>query len=597
SGPDSIDIQWTIVNGASYYAIYRKEGVNGTYTKVNETTSTRLTDSNLPIGTYYYKVSAGSNAGESPLSGEASVTTLASVSVKASMVKANTNLWPGTGTPEGNGWLAFDGNTATSPDAITNPAWILIDFGAGHAKTIRGLKFYPRSTNVSRMNGAVIQGSDDGATFVDLYTINGITETKWQFVSFENNHAYRYMRYYTPNGNANVAELQFYKDAMENSAPIIADLSPLTIHSGETVAQTISAHDEDGDAISLEAADLPDGAQWHASTGEFSWTPETAGTYTLHFKATDARGAESTKSWLITVIEGTLPAPDNLTASLSAPNSVDLQWTAVQGASYYAIYRKAGTTGAFTKVSETTATKWTDSNLQPETYFYRVSAGGYAGESSQSEAAAVETLALLTIDATMVKANTNLWPGTGTPEENGWLAFDGKTATSPDAITNPAWILIDLGAGNEQIVGGVMFYPRSANVNRMNGAVVQGSDDGVTFVDLYTINGITAAKWHFVPINNNEAYRYLRYYTPKGNANVAELQFYNKANELPNNAPLIAELSPVSIHLGETVTQTITATDEDGDFVSLEGVNLPEGAEWDAATGVFSWTPETQGTY
>ncbi|WP_405157009.1 carbohydrate-binding protein [Paenibacillus sp. FSL K6-0108] len=319
TGPTSVLLNWQEVKGATYYTIYRKQGAGGTYTKWKETTSTELSDADLKPGTLYaYQVAAGGNAGETAKSSPIDVTTLSAIQVTQSMVKASSKQWDasdstGIGTPESNGWWAFDGNIETAPDALTNPSWILIDLGQNNAPILGGVKFYPRSTHLNRMKDAVIQGSNDGTTFETLYTIGTISTAKWYFVGMTNNKGYRYLRYYTPKGNANVAELEFYQKAAiapePNQSPIFADLSPVTVTAGQEVKQTLVATDPEGDSITYAGIGLPAGAQLDTATGEFSWTPEAAGSYVLQFKATDAKGAATVATWTITVKEIAEPQP------------------------------------------------------------------------------------------------------------------------------------------------------------------------------------------------------------------------------------------------------------------------------------------------
>jgi hypothetical protein len=129
------------------------------------------------------------------------------------------------------------------------------------------------------------------------------------------------------------------------------------------------------------------------------------------------------------------------------------------------------------------------------------------------------------ITPSMVTANTVSWDGKASAAANGWRAFDGDPNTSPDTKTAAGWVNVDLGEGNAITVNGIKFIPRSGNANRMNGALIQGSNDGVNFNTLHTINGVSGQQWYTQAINNNMAYRYLRYYTPNGFANVGELQF------------------------------------------------------------------------
>ncbi len=120
------------------------------------------------------------------------------------------------------------------------------------------------------------------------------------------------------------------------------------------------------------------------------------------------------------------------------------------------------------------------------------------------------------------------WDNKFTAAQNGWRAFDGDTATSSDTKTGNGWIKVDLGAGNEQVIGSIKFYPRAGFAGRMNGALIQGSNDGTNFVTVYSISGVSDYKWYRVSTNTDTAYRYLRYYTTTGFANAAELEFYKR---------------------------------------------------------------------
>lgn len=265
----------------------------------------------------------------------------------------------------------------------------------------------------------------------------------------------------------------------------------------------------------------------------------------------------------------------------------------------------------------------------------------------------------------MVAASTTLWGNASVSKEaNGWRAFDGDLTTYTDTTTNPAWIVVDLGAGNQRALGSFKFYPRNPaadHIARVNGAILQGSNDGVNFVDLYTISGVTTAQWYTVPITNATPFRYLRYYTATGGANVAELEFYEKTidktllaylleqadqlnSELYTNSsllpfnqalaagaavnssnsstqaqvddaaaqlltaqanlkyktgvPLIAPISDITTAAETRVSFTVkTLNNMAGTVYSVS--NLPAGASFNSSTGEFDWTPsrEQGGTY
>ncbi|MDR2394613.1 MAG: fibronectin type III domain-containing protein [Treponema sp.] len=73
---NSISVSWNSVSGASYYKIYRSGYSSGSYQLLDESTSTSFTDTGVSSNTtYYYKVSAVNNAGESAQSTYAYATT------------------------------------------------------------------------------------------------------------------------------------------------------------------------------------------------------------------------------------------------------------------------------------------------------------------------------------------------------------------------------------------------------------------------------------------------------------------------------------------------------------------------------------------
>ena len=74
----SIVLNWNPVNSAVSYKIFRSGAASGTYSLVNTVPNSLWTDTGLNANTtYYYKVAAVNEAGESPQSNSASATTLA----------------------------------------------------------------------------------------------------------------------------------------------------------------------------------------------------------------------------------------------------------------------------------------------------------------------------------------------------------------------------------------------------------------------------------------------------------------------------------------------------------------------------------------
>ncbi len=82
-----------------------------------------------------------------------------------------------------------------------------------------------RTSFLERLNGAKIQGSNDGATWTDIYTIGVNGTGNWQEFTFTNTVAYQHIRYAaSPTGAGELREIEFYEMAIlclpvRNSVP------------------------------------------------------------------------------------------------------------------------------------------------------------------------------------------------------------------------------------------------------------------------------------------------------------------------------------------------------------------------------------------
>ncbi|MHA6530961.1 galactose-binding domain-containing protein [Paenibacillus sp. BAC0078] len=317
------------------------------------------------------------------------------------------------------GSLLFDGNTATYGDLVSGSgAYYTIDFGQDVLVRLSDVILMPRTGYASRMNGLIVQGSNDQANWTGLTpAVSGAADNTWTYFSetqIRDNSAYRYLRIYNPSSwNGNVAEVEVYGEY---------DISASYIQS-------------------------------------------------------KVKGAEG--------------------------------YTRL---SYYLYKQEAD------RIVNTANEQGVDMLALLNELF-------------QAEKLLVPVTELpaqkIPVAESMVKASDISWDGKLTAAANGWMAFDGNKDTFTDSKSNPGWIIVDLGEGNERSLSSFKFYPRStaAHIGRVNGAILQGSADGVNFVNLYTISAVSAAQWYTAAINDERAYRYVRYFSQTGNANVAELAF------------------------------------------------------------------------
>ena len=94
----------------------------------------------------------------------------------------------------------------------------------GSAKVISKIRYYPRSNFASRMTGGKFQGSNDGSTYTDLYTISTMPPVQWNEVAISNSTGFRYVRYVSPTGGfGNIAEMEVYQAVTTYSLTISND--------------------------------------------------------------------------------------------------------------------------------------------------------------------------------------------------------------------------------------------------------------------------------------------------------------------------------------------------------------------------------------
>ncbi|MFB7251189.1 discoidin domain-containing protein [Microbacterium sp. NPDC056234] len=164
---------------------------------------------------------------------------------------------------------------------------------------------------------------------------------------------------------------------------------------------------------------------------------------------------------------------------------------------------------------------------------------------------ATELLPKIEVQQSGVTSSSASWDGTRDAAANGWAAFDGDPATSPDTKAKSGWVSADLGEGAEAVVGLIKYLPRAggANPSRMNGAYIEASSDGESWTRLWTFEGVTTAVWGEAAINDPTPYRYIRYVSPTGFANVAEIELLGKATDITLVQLLIERAEDVDVEV------------------------------------------------
>lgn len=126
-----------------------------------------------------------------------------------SWVRASSASWDGKWDAAANGWAMFDGDTGTFTDTTTASGWVTVIPTDETAFTVDVVKYYPRSTHVSRASNVNIQGSNDGGATWTTFANTGTAVAGWNTVALNEAVHYEALRINAAAGNTNFAEVQF----------------------------------------------------------------------------------------------------------------------------------------------------------------------------------------------------------------------------------------------------------------------------------------------------------------------------------------------------------------------------------------------------
>jgi hypothetical protein len=179
-------------------------------------------------------------------------------------------------------------------------------------------------------------------------------------------------------------------EASGNTAPVVSGSPAGTAVAGQAWVFQPTAQDPDGDPITWSISGKPADAAFSTATGQLSWTPTSAGSWTgIVITATDSHGASASLPPFSIVVDATPPSG---TATLSwdmpqhyadgTPLSADDQ---VAG---YRVYHgtREDALDEVIPVNEPTTLQYTASGLPPGTHYFAVAAisiHGIEGERSQ----------------------------------------------------------------------------------------------------------------------------------------------------------------------------------------------------------------------
>ncbi|MFA5794301.1 MAG: SDR family NAD(P)-dependent oxidoreductase [Candidatus Brocadiia bacterium] len=327
-------------------------------------------------------------------------------------------------------------------------------------------------------------------------------------------------------------------------APVLTLPGNQAVNENQLLTFTLSATDPDGDVINYSMTPVPTGAALDSTTGVFSWMPDytQSGNYTITFTAT-ANLLTDAKTITITVNNidraPILTSPGNQTVNENQLLTFTL--SAIDPDGDAIIYSMALTPTGANLNAITGIFSWTPDYDQSGSYEIAFKATA----NSLSDTKTV-TITVNNVDRAPVLAS----PGNQTVNENQLLTFT-LSATDPDGdVISYSMMPAITGAILNETTGAFSWMPD----------YTQSGSYEVTFKA--TANGLSDTKVVTITVNNVD------------------------------RAPVLVSPGNKSVNENQLLTFTLSATDPDGDATTYLIEAAPTGATLDAATGVFSWTPD-----
>jgi fibronectin type 3 domain-containing protein len=422
----SILISWPATTGAASYKLYQSTTSGGTFAVVGTPTSTTFTDQSLSAGTtYYYKVSAVNGAGETPLSAEVNgATYCATTTVTVAAISSDSlNVT----------WSAVAGATSYKVYRSTTSTGTYTQVGSPAATSYRdggltaGSTYYYKVSSVNASGEGSQSSAGNTVTYCSVPTgANAVGQSTTSILiswpATTGAASYKLYQSTTSGGtfavvgtptsttftdqSLSAGTTYYYKVSTVNGAgetPLSAEVNGATY----CATTTVSVAAISSDSLNVTWSAVAGATSYKAyrsttSTGTYTQVASPAATsyrdgglsagttYYYKISAVNASGIASQSSAGNAATY--CAAPATVTTTAQSSSSIAVAWTASSGATSYSIYRSGSASGTYTNIGSTSASPYTDGGLTAHsTYYYKVSAGNAAGESSLSSYA-VETV-------------------------------------------------------------------------------------------------------------------------------------------------------------------------------------------------------------
>ncbi|WP_082548038.1 discoidin domain-containing protein [Massilia sp. Root335] len=437
--------------------------------------------------------------------------------------------------------LLFDSNINSATDYRLNGSgagsWVEFDFRGGGSVVLSRVEVLARQDQVGRINGVVVQGSNDNTNWVTLTNAAG-NNADWQTLTANSATPYRYLR--VINGNAwygNMSELRLY--GVYKSSAQIASAS-LTSTQSLSPASVLNKRVVAGNSVTLKFTAK-------AAIGNV--------TATIQGQAAAVATTDNV----------------NFTATTTLPQGV------APGKVAFAVnYTLADGSAGFP------ATATTDGS------------GAYVVDESDliRNVSTVATLIDSTYNrsAAATKANVD-----ALFDSNIFSASDFRIGTNNSGTGS--YIIFDFKSGNQVSLASVELLARQDQVGRAKYTVFQGSNDGTTWADITATAG-AVQDWQTLAMKSTAPYRYIRIYNfSNWVGNLAEVRLHGALSgpaDLGASVHMTQQGATLNRATGKYVG-AVTIANTSGATLSgrlaLKLNNLASGLVLDNATGTDGGAP------
>jgi len=351
-----------------------------------------------------------------------------------------------------------------------------------------------------------------------------------------------------PLGGASEADLSVVISNV-NRFPVFAAIADQSINEDQPLSFKISATDPDRQKVILSSSKLPEGASFDPATGQLSWKPdfEQFGSYPITFVATDEENAKTEKLVTISVVNvNRLPVITAVApVTVNEVEPVSVQFKATDADRQIVKYQSLNLPEGAVLNSETGDFKWVPTYEQSGKY----------------------TITVASVDPEEGKATTNLV--VDVKNVNRKPVFDNVKDLTVNESESLEYTFTASDPDKQNLVIGKLSgsLPKGAVFNEKNGSI--------TFKPDYT----QAGKYGPFELTVTDP--------EKASASAK----FTITVENTNRKPKLTVPGSKSAIGGETVSFSVSATDEDKENLTLSAKDLPAGASFEASSGKFSWTP------